>query len=440
VVIVVLAVWLSTGPNGPLLAAIVAGLTILVAALVAAGPEGLGLGVLGACFFMSPYFRAFPIVPGTAISAVDPMLLAGIFLLFPRVTRGHAKVSSLYLGSAISVVLIGIAAALASDERGATLLEVSQWAFLILVVPLAMIALDLSNREISWFAIIYIVGQMLSSAVALVDGPDPVNSRYQGLAQHPNYFADGAMMSAALLLYLYHRPGAKTALMRSTWWLVMAICLIDIYVSGCRGAALGMAAVFVLVPFVERAAVPSFLAAFALALVAAFAQPILQRSSDTSALGRLTGSGTGQATSNFRLSEWSDAVTRVTHSPFLGSGLSLDVLGFHNNYLEVAAGIGLFGFAAYLVLLWSLTRGLFGPSVERRLVYPMVAFAVFGLTEPGFKDRSNWLPMLLSIAVFHGFSTAARHRSSDETTKPGPTDRARPADVLGATTRETALT
>lgn len=407
-------VWASQGPHGMIFVGLAVAIIVSVTVLAYVGPEGLGMAVLGICFFIAPYFRAFPIVSGTAISAIDPLTILAMALLLPRIVRGRPRVSSLYVGSAIAFTVIGLAAALVSATPIETVLEIVQLAFLALLVPIALISLHLSDREITRFACLFIAGQMLSSLVALANGPDPVNERYQGLAMHPNYFADGAMMAVALLLYLYHRPGARATLGRWTWWAVMTICLVDIYVSGCRGATIGVAAVLVLVPLVEKSAISTFFGATALALAAVFIQPLLQNSGQGNTLARFTGQdGTGTLTTDFRLSEWHKAIDLIRQSPMLGNGLSLDVLSLHNNYLEIAAGVGIFAFVAYMIMLWSLTRGLFGQSIERRLLYPMVAFAVFGLTQPGFQDRSNWFPMFLGIAVFHGFRTAMRQPGAD---------------------------
>jgi O-antigen ligase len=407
--LLVVATWASTTTHGVVLAAVFAVLVLGLAGLVMLGLDGLGMLVLCLCFFMAPYFRAFPLVSGSAVSAIDPLLMMACVLLIPRIRRGKFKASALYLCSVSALILIGTTASLASSSHFATAFEVIQWTFLALVLPLVFMALNLSKQEINRFALLYIGGQMLSTLDAFAKGPDPTNGRYQGLAGHPNYFADGAMMSAALLLYLYHDPRAKGWLMRSGWWLLMGINVFAINVSGCRGAAVGLAAVIVLVPLVEKSPISSVLAMGAAALGLVLVQPIIQSAGEGSTIARLTGQdGSGDLTTNFRLSEWSDALAKIQHSPFIGNGLSIDILSFHNNYLEVAAGIGIFGLVAYLLMLWSLTRGLFGPSLERRLLYPMVAFAVYGFTQPGFKDRSNWLPMLLGIALFQGYRVVQR--------------------------------
>ncbi len=406
-----------------------------VAVLTLIGVEALGMLVLGICFFMAPFFRAFPIVPGTAISAIDPLMVLATALLLPRILRGRLDISPLYVVSVFAFVIFGYTAALSSPTATATLNEVTEWFFLAVVMAIAFVSLDLSRKEVSVLAVIYIAGQMLSTVFAVIDGADPVNARYQGLAVHPNYFADGAMMSACLLLYLYHEPGARALLNRLLWWGAMAICMGAIYFSGSRGAAFGMAAVFVLVPLVERSGAYAFLGALAIVSGLLVLQPLADRSAEGSTLARLTGSdGTGNLTQQFRLDEWNDALGRLAQHPVWGEGLTLEVLSFHNNYLSLAVGVGLLAATAYLVVLWSMVRGLFGPSAERRLLYPVIAFAAWGLTQPGFKDRSNWVPMLLGLAVFHGYRTArAWHgtRVDAETpTEPtlGPGDRRDPVE------------
>lgn len=391
----------------PLVAVGSAVVIFAVTLLMIVGFERLGMIVLTLCFFMAPFFRAFPIVSGTAISAVDPLLVVAVGLLLPRIVRGKLDISPLYVVSGLAFMIIGYAAAFSSETALATMNEITEWTFLAMVLALAFVALDLSRAEVSILAVAYIVGQMVSSAWAVVDGPNPVNNRYEGLAAHPNYFADGAMMAACLLLYLYHEPWARTLVMRVMWWGAFAVCGGAIYVSGSRGAALGMAAVLVLVPLIERSGVYIFLATLGTVTLLLFLQPIADRAGEGSTLARLTGQdGTGTRTTDFRLDEWHEAIDKIRESPFLGNGLTLDILSFHNNYLSIAAGIGIFGVAAYLTTLWAMGRGLLSTSAQRRLLYPVVAFAVWGLTQPGFKDRSNWLPLLLGIAVFHCYRTA----------------------------------
>lgn len=418
----------------PLIAVVAAVLALAMTLLLLVGFEGLGLLVLAICFFMAPFFRAFPIVPGTAISAVDPLMLLAVGLLLPRILRGKLDISPLYLVSGLAFVLMGYAAAFSSDTALSTLNEITEWAFLAIVLALAFVALDLTRTEVAALAVAYISGQMVSSVWAVIAGPNPINNRYEGFAAHPNYFADGAMMAACLLLYLYHEPRARLIVMRWLWWGAMAVCMTAIYVSGSRGAALGMAAVLVLVPLIERSGVYVFLGTLAVVTGALFVQPIAERSGEGSTLARLTGrDGTGTLTTGFRMDEWREAIIQIGQSPLLGNGLTLEVLRFHNNYLSIAAGVGVLALAAYLLTLWSMGRGLFGSSDQRRLLYPVVAFAAFGLTQPGFKDRSNWLPMLLGIAVFHGYRTVRNRRRGDVVPEEVP-----PVNTPGDRSRDTA--
>jgi O-antigen ligase len=399
----------STMLQMPEVTAGIAVLALCVAIVAVIGIDGLGMAIMGVCFFMAPYFRAFPIVEGTAISVIDPLLVLAVLALFPRVIRGRLDVAPLYTASAFAFIFIGYVASLVAPDGANGFGEVTHWAFLAVVLGLTFMALDLTRTEVAVFSLLYIAGQMLSTVIALRDGPLAENNRYEGLAAHPNYFADGAMMSACLLLYLWHEPRARTLLMRASWWLVMTICMWAIYVSGSRGAALGMAAVIVLVPIVERSSTAVVLGTLALTSSVVVVQRLAANAAEGTTLARLTGSdNTGTATTEFRETSWREALQQIPSAPFFGHGLSLDVLSYHNIYLSIAAGLGVFALVAYLVSLWAMTRGLFGPSPERRLLYPMIAFAMFSLTQPSFKDRSNWLPMLLGIAIFHGYRYARR--------------------------------
>ena len=70
---------------------------------------------------------------------------------------------------------------------------------------------------------------------------------------------------------------------------------------------------------------------------------------------------------------------------------------YHDIFLEVAIGTGIFGLVGYLVVLYVLTRPLLSMHVHRRLCYLPLAWIGMGPALPGMWDRTMWVPIGLAI-------------------------------------------
>ncbi len=60
----------------------------------------------------------------------------------------------------------------------------------------------------------------------------------------------------------------------------------------------------------------------------------------------------------------------------------MDLFDIHNNFVEVAVGIGVFGLAGYLLVLYAFAKPLFGHGEYRRLGYVVWGYIGFGATVP----------------------------------------------------------
>ena len=65
----------------------------------------------------------------------------------------------------------------------------------------------------------------------------------------------------------------------------------------------------------------------------------------------------------------------------------------------MAVGIGIFGLAGYLLVLYAFAKPLFGHGEYRRLGYVVWGYIGFGATVPSLYDRSVWAVVALSAVA-----------------------------------------
>lgn len=397
-----------TGPTGAILALGVAGFVVAVAGL---GPERVGLGLLGAAFVTAPFYKGL----GSGHSTPTDLLLAlAVVLLFPRLLLGRSRLAPPYVLGVTVVALTGTAASLASAQPVISLLVLVQWMICLVVLPRILISLHLSLTSIDRLAWAFVAGHMVSTAYALVKGPVGDGGRYLGLTQHPNAFAQSGLLAFGLLLHLITRTERR-------WiaWAALGVSLLSIYLSGSRGGTVAVALLILMIPVIERSALVTYFLAFAGVGALLALQQLVGVGDAGGSISRLTGSGSASASDTIRSQNLGEGLHRFHAHPILGNGL-LDLFWIHNNYVEVAVAVGVIGLIAYLVVIWSLGRGLLGRSELRRLCYPVAGYAVFGATIPSLTDRSIWMAVSLSVAVFHGFREPAQD-VLDRSREPAPT-------------------
>lgn len=390
-VVLLLALVLSTGGmKGGLVALALVG-TLVV--LVALGPERFGILALGAAFATAPmYKRLAP--AGSAITPTDLALVLGFALLLPRMMRNRFDLPVQYVLAGGVIFATGLIGAFTSDQTAAALLALAFWIATMFLLLIGVHLWRPTPGEIQMMAWLFVGGQAFSLVYGMATGAS-YGGRFYGMTIHPNYFAEAGLLCFALLLHVSSvTPPQRKWLV----WAAMGLSVYTIFLSGSRAGFLGLAAILALMPVVERSA----LRVYALAIGAAAGA--LYVSHDTALLekgplGRLLGHGTASGSNQVRTQGLSYGWHRFLDHPLSGSGL-VDLLEVHNNYLEVAIGVGIFGFVAFLVVIYTLVRPLlFSQHPLRRLCYPVFAYAVFGATTPSLYDRTFWVGMCLCIVA-----------------------------------------
>ena len=361
--------------------------------LVVLGSERTAIFLLMLAFGTAPMYRGIEGLTGGVATPTDFLLILGIVMLLPSLTHNRLKLPGLYVLGLSLVFVLGLIAALVNGTPIGDAFELAQWIFFLGGLPTIIAWWHPSVRIVDTLLWSYLAGHLLSTAVALVEGPDATD-RYQGLTHHPNAFALAGQMSIAIVLYLI--PRNKKLWVRLLLFGIAGSAIMSLILSGSRASTLVAAVLIVMVPVVERSAVSGFLlyATGALVLVAL---PFLAASGGKgSALTRLTGGGTAAAADASRTEGIQYGFSRFWDSPIFGSGLNQIEL-IHNIFIEVLDSVGVFGAAGYLCVLYTLARPLFSYHPLRRLSY--MAWALIGVAAalPGLWDRTIWIPLSLAI-------------------------------------------
>ena len=138
-----------------------------------------------------------------------------------------------------------------------------------------------------------------------------------------------------------------------------------------------------------------------------------------SVFSRLAGDSSAQMSNTARSVGLQDGVARFFDHPLRGTGL-IDLFFIHNNFVEVAVGIGVFGFVGYLLVLYAFVKPLFGQSEFRRLGYVICGYIGFGATTPGLYDRCVWSVVALGAVAMALPSGAQRADPPDSPIDPPP--------------------
>ncbi|MGH3414196.1 MAG: O-antigen ligase family protein [Marmoricola sp.] len=394
VVVLTLLVLLST--RSLVLAGVCIGVAGLALALAVLGSRRLGtLAVLGA-------FATVPMYKGLAvagpITVPDALFVLGFGLLAFELLRGRPRAPLAYFVGVGLVCLSGIMAALLNSPSK-TLPALSFWLITIFVLPMAIAAWHPAPRVLDALAWAYVIGQVVDTGYAAIhDGTQGL--RWYGLSTQPNYLGQCGLLAICLLMFLHHRVRPNH---RWIVWAAGAVCAAGVFFSGSRAAAVVLAVIILLVPLVERTGRSVTFAAVcgALGVLAGGFLLGTSGSSSTSVLGRFTGGGTAQGSDQMREQGLSNGWHQFLSNPIGGHGLSTNELFLiHNNLLEILVGVGIFGLAGYLLVLWTLGRIVLTELPLRRLGYAVIAYLGFGLTVPALYDRSIWAVVGLALLAY----------------------------------------
>lgn len=364
------------------------------------GAERTAIVTLMGAFATAPMYKGLAPSVDSPITPTDVLFALGFLLLVPTFATRRVRLPALYLGGVAVVFVTGCIASIVSADPLRSFISLTLWMMVMGGLPITIALWQPGRRVIEILAWSYVGGHLVSIAYAFVDGPS-AQDRYGGLAAHPNYFAQASLMSIALLLYLFYRH-------RWLWPRLVvlgagAACAAAILMSGSRAATVVAAVLVMMIPVVERSAITGFVYAL-LAALAVISLPLLvDITGEQSSLGRLAGNQNSSLSDQARSQGLDAGWDRFWAHPFTGDGL-LELFDIHNNFLEVAVAIGIFGLAGYLLVLYSFARPLFGDGEHRRLCYTAWAYIGFGATIPSLYDRSIWGPVALSIVAVLGAS------------------------------------
>ncbi len=393
---VLLAVALVTLASQGLIAIIVAcGIAAYALLLAFFGRERTAIFTVMLAFATAPMYKGLAPSAGSLVTATDGLMALGVMLLVPSLVHKRAELPGTFLAGGTIVFVMGCIASAICASPVKSMMTLILWVAVMIGLP-AIFAIwrptDLVVDLLCWS---YVFGQMVSLAFALVHGPVS-QGRYSGLATHFNYFAQGALIALCILLYQFYRY--RQWLVRIVLVVAGAGCGASIYLSGSRAAMLVAAVLVLMIPVVERSAIIGFAYAIGGALFVIAIPILIDISGESSSLGRLLGGNSSNLSDQARALGRKTGIERFFDQPFLGTGL-IDLFDIHNMYLEIAAGIGIFGLVGLLLVLFTFARPLFSDVPHRRLLYVAWAFIGFGATVPGFYDRSIWLPLALGVVA-----------------------------------------
>ncbi|HJQ04975.1 MAG TPA: O-antigen ligase family protein [Nocardioides sp.] len=391
-VILVAVLLAAAAALGGAMALVAVGVAAYVLVLTALGRERTATLMLIAAFAMAPAYKGLASSPGATVTPTDAALALGLLMLVPSMFEKRLRLPLTYVIGLVLVIVMGLIGTMVAKSPFYSAYQMLQWLAMLVVLTFGIALWSPSWRVVRVLMWSYVVGQTASLVKAFISGPTGGDGRYMGLSHHPNAFAEGGMMAFAGLLYLFHTT--KSVRTRLLILVLAAGAVESVVLSGSRATLVVIAALMLMVPFVERSALIGFAGAIVGALVV-FTLPLLTNASGQgSALNRLAGDKTASAADSQRTAQLKEGWHLFLHHPVLGNGFD-QVNGFHNLFLEVAAASGVVGLLGYLLILYCLCRPIFGRFPERRLAY--VAWAFVGLTGtvPGMEDRTLWMPMAL---------------------------------------------
>ena len=377
-----------------LAAVALAGFACVIAVL---GPEKTGVLLLMAGFFTAPWYKGTAPSPASPVTATDALVLLGFAFLLPRILAGRLKLPVIYWVGVSLVLAAGLLASARSTSPQESLISLTFWMVVMVGMPVAFAMWGPSLGVIDLLAGSFVVGQMFSFAAGWANGY-VAQGRHGGMATHPNYFAEGGMLALALLIYLAYRHFGRSWLWSTGIIVSAVVCAATVHLSGSRAAIVVVAVLVMMIPFVERSAVTGFVMA-ALVAVVILALPIIaDLAGRGSAIDRLAGGGGSSQSDSARTLGLDEGIDRFFAHPITGDGL-VDLFDIHNNFLEVAVAIGVFGLAGYLLVLYAFARPILGRGELRRLCYPVWGYIGFGATVPSLYDRSIWTVVALSVVA-----------------------------------------
>jgi hypothetical protein len=371
------------------------GAAILVAMLAFLGADRMGYLLLLGAFFTAPSYKGFAPSEGAPVTGTDLLFVAAFGLLLPTLMQGKVRLPTLYFLGVGLVLSTGLISSALSSDPLISFISLTFWMMVMIGLPVAISLLAPSGKLVDLMAAMFIAGQLFSMAYGIARGY-VAQGRHAGFSTHPNYFAQAGMLALALCIYLGYRHRNRLLLLIVP---AAAACGVSVILSGSRAATLVVAVLVLMVPVVERSALTGFLLAALGALGFLLLPFIAGYAGSGSSIARLASGDTSARYSNSERSLGiGEGIDRFFDHPLRGTGM-IELYEIHNNFLEVAVAIGIFGLVGYLMVLYTFARPIFSLGEYRRLAYCVWGYIGFGATVPSLYDRSIWAVMALSVVA-----------------------------------------
>ena len=330
-----------------------------------------------------------------AIGAVF-ILLAGLYFIYDA--------SSMISPFSVSFTLFVIYAFIStfwSPVREYSLLEVRTFSRILILSVLMYNYLDARRKKDLILSGFVVAGLAASAYTVLYYGPGAFiegmknGSRMGWEIYSINYVSVMLMLASLISLWF--------VFYRKKWWDIVpaVVCTVVALATGCRGAVFCFVAGLFALVFLSlngrwKIAAPFF---FVFLLVAAYF--VIKLPPFASVYQRMIDfmkvfSGDGDGSSNVRIEMVRWGLEQFRKTPVFGLGVSSgsvvmaehgsNLALYHNNYVEILAGLGIIGFCLYYFMLFYPLAKLFKPAMQGKddsviamvmLVVLMVAF-VFG--------------------------------------------------------------
>ncbi len=375
-------------------AAAMAAVVVLVMMLAILGLDRTSEWIMVAAFALAPCVLL--VVPGFRFFNIsDALFLVSIGLSLPRLMTRRIWLPPAFVLGSIAFVAISQLATLASPTPGESYYYAARVILMLIVIPVLLVWWAPRGGILVALVLAFAAGTVVSVMAGVVGGG---GSRSAGLTQHPNVFGYTAVLTLSLLPFLGRTlPKAHRAWMCVT---VGGIAFLGIMISGSRAALVVALFLVVLVPAAERSIIAALtVLGSGLVGVLVFGQRIEADGQGTDALSRLLGAGNVEGSDRARIEGVEMVWRSVLEHPFLGSGFTFsdDYLA-HNAYVQVAAAVGFFGLAAFVVVCATMiTPLLTNDKVHSRLAYPVVIFLVAAPVSPNLTDR--YIGMLMGLSM-----------------------------------------
>jgi hypothetical protein len=363
--------------------------------------------IVGVC--LVPLTRLHPVDAVAFITFADASFAVGFGLMLPVLMRRPLHLPPVLVLGMCGVLTVALFSSLLAEDPMASLNILAR----LLVGAFGLTILinwwNPDRTRVVLVACAYVLGNVVSVAYAVLKNEVARDGRRAGLAEHPNVYGLCALLAVAIIPFIVTQLPQK-------WRLIPiplgVVCLYGVWSSGSRAALAVMIGVAVIYPVLKRSilAAVGLLAAVATGLV--FLGTLLGEDSSGNALGRLLGSGSASLSDQARQLLFEQAVDRFWAHPIIGNGLA-DIIEAHVIYIQIAAALGIFGLAFYLLVLWSTVQPLTVLTPPYSLLaLPALAYVTLGFVTPVLWDRYIWT--LLALALLAPRLAAADAARPDE--------------------------